>query len=97
MKERTWSLLGAGVVVPWCCLTPAVLSLVGLTGLSLSFLTSIESVLFPYMAILAVALLGRAHYLIYVKQQGNRLSRVVTWASTMAAVVTGTIRVWMSI
>ncbi len=90
MKERTWSLLGAGVTVPWCCLTPAALSLVGITGLSLGVLTRLEAALFPYLAILAAGLLGRAHYLIAVKHQGNRLSRIITWASTgLAAVMVG--------
>lgn len=33
--------------------------------------------------IMAVALLGRAYYLLHAKHQGNRLSRVITWASTV--------------
>ncbi|MGH7256596.1 MAG: hypothetical protein ACREI3_12570 [Nitrospirales bacterium] len=82
MKERTSSLLGAGVMVPRCCITPAPLSLVGITGLSLGLLTNIDAALFPYLAILAVALLGRAHYLIHIKHVGNRLSRMITWGST---------------
>jgi len=83
MKERGWSLFGAGLVVPWCCVAPATLSLAGVTGLSFGVLTRIEATLFPYLAILAVALLGRAHYLLHVKHQGNRLSRVTTWGSTV--------------
>jgi len=82
MKERGWSLLGAGVVTPWCCVAPAALSLVGITGLSVGVLTRIETALFPYMAILAVILIGRAHYLLYAKGQGNRMSRIVTWGAT---------------
>ena len=94
MKERTWSLLGAGVMVPWCCLTPAALSLVGITGLSVGTLVQIDSTLFPYLAVLSVGLLGRAHYLIALKHQGNRLSRIITWTSTgLAAVVIG-LRLW---
>ncbi len=82
MKERGWSLFGAGLVVPWCCIDPAALSLAGVTGLSFGVLITIEATLFPYLAIIAVALLGRAHYLLHVKHQGNRLSQEITWAST---------------
>ena len=82
MKERGSSLLGAGLVVPWCCVAPAVLSLLGVSGLSFGVLTRIETNLFPYLANIAVVLLGRAHYLLYVKHQGNQLSRIITWAST---------------
>ena len=82
MKERGWSLFGAGLVLPWCCVAPAALSLVGVSGLSLGVLTRIETTVFPYVAIFAVVLLGRAHYLLHQKHQGNRLSRAITWAST---------------
>ncbi len=82
MKEGGWSLFGAGLVVPWCCIGPVALSLAGVTGLSFGVLTTIEASLFPYLAMIAVALLGRAHYLLYVKHQGNQLSRIITWAST---------------
>ncbi len=74
--------LWRGPCAPRCCVAPAALSLVGLTGLSLGMLTRIEAILFPYLAIFAVMLLGRAHYLLHVKRQGNRLSRAITWAST---------------
>ena len=82
MKEGGWRLFGAGLVVPWCCIGPVALSLAGVTGLSFGVLITIEATLFPYLAIIAVALLGRAHYLLHFKHQGNRLSRVITWAST---------------
>ena len=82
MKERGWSLFGSGLVVPWCCVAPAALSLVGVTGLSFGVLSRIEATLFPYLALLAVVLLGRAHYLLHGKHQGNRFSRVLTWGCT---------------
>ena len=86
MKEGGSSFLGAGLVVPWCCVAPAVFSLLGVTGLSLGVLTRIETNLFPYLAIMAVALLGRAHYLLHVKHQGNRVSHVMTWAATLLVI-----------
>ncbi len=94
MKERAWSLLWAGCVIPWCCVAPAALSLAGVTGLSLGVLTRIEATLFPYLAILAVALVGQAHYLLYVKHQGNRLSRVTTWGSTGLVGVMLVVQLW---
>lgn len=96
MKERGWSLLGAGMVVPWCCVAPAALSLVGITGLSLGLLTNIEAaLLFPYLTILAVALLGRAHYLLYAKRKGNRLSRMITWGSTGLVAAMWAVHQWV--
>jgi len=95
MKERGWSLFGASLVLPWCCVAPAALSLVGVSGLSLGVLTQIEATLFPYLAILAIVLLGRAHYFHYVKHQGNRLSRMITGASTMLVMVMISVQLWV--
>jgi len=95
MKERGSSLLGAGLVMPWCCVAPAMLSLVGLTGLSLGTFTRVEADLFPYLAAMAVLLLGRAHYLFYAKRQGNRLSRIITWSSTGLVATLLTVRLWI--
>ncbi|RMH34127.1 MAG: hypothetical protein D6690_11265 [Nitrospirae bacterium] len=82
MRASGWSVLGAGLVVPWCCLAPAGLSLVGVSGLSLNVLGRLEAELFPYLAMAATLLIGYAHYLIALKRQGNMFSRIVTWAST---------------
>ncbi len=95
MKERGWSLFGAGLVLPWCCVAPAALSLVGVSGLSVGLLTQIEASLFPYLAISAVVLLGRAQYLLHVKRQGNRLSHVIAWGSTGLIGVMLVIQLWV--
>ncbi len=97
MKERGSSLLGAGLVVPWCCVAPAVFSLLGVTGLSFGVLTRIETNLFPYLVIMAVVLLGRAHYLLFVKRQGNQLSRIITWASTGLVSVMLVNQLWVGV
>ncbi len=97
MKERGSSLLGAGLVVPWCCVAPAALSLAGVTGLSFGVLTTIEASLFPYLAMIAVVLLGRAHYLLSVKHQGNQLSRIITWASTGLVSVMLVLQLWVGV
>lgn len=94
MKERGSSFLGAGLVVPWCYVAPAVFSLLGVTGLSFGGLTRIEANLFPYFVIMAVVLLGRAYYLLYAKNQGNRLSRLITWGSTILVGFMLIIQMW---
>ena len=92
MKEGGWSLLGSGLVVHLCCVAAAAASLAGVTSLSFGVLTRIEATLLPYLAIMAVVLLGRAHYLLHVKHQGNRVSHVVTWAATLLIVTLWGIR-----
>lgn len=83
MQESGWGILGASLVTPWCCLVPAGLSLVGVSSLSLGVFVQLEATLFPYLAAAAILLIGRAHYLLSVKRRGNRVSRIVTWVSTM--------------
>jgi hypothetical protein len=39
----------------------------------------------PYLLLISAIFLGRAHYLVYVKKQGNILSHIVVWLSTMLA------------
>ncbi len=94
LDDGAASPLGAGLVVPWCCVAPAMFSLLGVTGFSFGILTRIEATWFPYLAILAVVLLGRAHYLLYIKHQGNRVSPVVTWASTALVSLMLIIQMW---
>lgn len=57
MKERAWSLLGAGVTIPWCCVLAAVLSVIGVTGLTLGGLIQVDAALFPSLALAAIGLL----------------------------------------
>jgi hypothetical protein len=35
----------------------------------------------PVLIVLSVLLLGRAFYILYVRQRGTRLSEVITWLS----------------
>ena len=37
----------------------------------------------PILIVLSMALLARAHYVLYVLKRGNRFSAVVTWLSTL--------------
>jgi hypothetical protein len=43
----------------------------------------VASWLSPVLIALTAVLLARAHYMLYVLKQGNRLSSVITWLSTV--------------
>lgn len=70
--------------LPWCCITPAVLSLLGFLGAAGAARLFLEGITFPLFGI-SLLLLGRAHYLIYFKKHGNRIGKAVVWASTIGA------------
>lgn len=73
--------------LPWCCIVPAGFSLLSLGGVTAA--TTVLEGLAPLLLIIALFFLGRAHYLITVKKQGNRTSHVITWLSTLV-----TMTVW---
>ncbi|MFQ6676100.1 MAG: hypothetical protein ACE5LH_07110 [Fidelibacterota bacterium] len=84
------SVLGS---VPWCCILPASLSLFSVTGTVAGrlWMTTVSWLLLP----VSVALLARAFWLIYVRDQGAPWARGMTW---VAAVITAGLwasRVWV--
>ena len=40
----------------------------------------------PFLIGLAVFLLGRAHFLLYVRKRGTRSTAVITWLATTAVI-----------
>ncbi|GMT49780.1 MAG: hypothetical protein IEMM0008_1319 [bacterium] len=86
------SALGGLFALPWCCIIPAGFSILGLAGIMVT--RTVTQVLAPYLFILSVILLARAHYLLYVKRQGRPISHVITWASTVIAVTLWSVR-WL--
>lgn len=90
MNARWTGILGGLLALPWCCLIPAGLSLFGLAGVVVA--REVTGGLIPYLLAASVLFIGRAHYLLYVKRHGNRISRVVTWVSTLLAAVLWGIR-----
>jgi len=84
MDVRQNSLCGGLFALPWCCIVPAGFSLMGLAGVA-SARTGFEGFA-PFFLLIALFFLGRAHYLIHIKKQGNRASHVLTWVSTLLAV-----------
>ncbi|MFQ5779240.1 MAG: hypothetical protein ACE5HN_00470 [Nitrospiria bacterium] len=83
MDVKQTSFLGGLFALPWCCIIPAAISLVGLAGASVAREVTVSFT--PYLLVVSVLFLGRAHYLFYVKHQGNRVSHIVIWGSTMLA------------
>ena len=86
-------LLGGLLAMPWCCIIPAIFSLLGLAGVAVA--QEITGGLVPYLLAVSVLFLGRAHYLLYVKHQGNWTSHILTWASTVLALTLWGLR-WIS-
>ncbi len=78
--------------LPWCCIVPGILSLVGLGSVGLA--RAVARQLMPLFLLVGVLFLGRAYYLLYVKHEGNRFSRVTTWVSTALLIGVSILRFW---
>lgn len=83
MDSKQSSVMGGIFAIPWCCIIPSGLSLLGLAGVS--FAREVTVAFTPYLLAVSVLFLGRAHYLFYVKHQGNGVSHIVIWVSTVLA------------
>jgi len=59
------------------------LSLLGLAGGAAAF---VVGWLAPVLIALAVGLLARAFYILYVRKRGSRVSHVITWLSAVFVV-----------
>jgi len=79
--------------IPWCCILPASLSFLSLTGTIVGqvWMTKLSWVLLP----VSVALLGRAFWLMYVRHQGVRWARWMTWTAAVVSVGFWTPRLWL--
>ena len=84
--------IGSLFALPWCCIIPAIFSVLGLAGVAVA--REVTEGILPYLLVISVLFLGRAHYLIYIKHQGNRLSHIITWAATFLAVTLWGVR-WL--
>ena len=92
MDTKRTGMIGGVFALPWCCIIPAVFSVLGLAGVAVA--REVTGGLVPYLLAVSVLFLGRAHYLIYIKHQGNRVSHIVTWAATFLAITLWGIR-WL--
>ncbi len=83
-QNMGYSLGGFFLSLPWCCMTPSILSFFGFfgsVGATRGFLSEIYYPLF----VISVLLLGRANYLSFYKKRGNRISRALVLVSTIGA------------
>ena len=85
MDVRRTSITGGLFALPWCCIIPAVFSVLGLAGVAMA--RTVTEGLVPYLLAVSVLFLGRAHYLLYIKDHGSPLSHIVTWIATVLAIV----------
>lgn len=80
MKEGTAGVLGAVLSLPWCCILPGALALLGMTGVVVAREVAVE--LRPVLWGISALFLARAHYGLWIRRRGNRLSRLVVWMAT---------------
>lgn len=85
-------LAGMVLALPWCCIAPGVLALSGVAGVGLARIVARH--LMPLFLVGALLLVARAHYLLYVKGEGNRFSFVATWLSTLLIAASSVLRFW---
>lgn len=91
-KIHSNTLLGTLFALPWCCIVPGILSLLGLAGVTVATSRALAGQFMPVLLGISLVFLGRAHYLLYIKKQGSRLSHVVTWVATSLAITVWAIR-----
>ncbi len=70
--------------LPWCCITPAFLSLLGFFGAAGAARVFLTEAVYP-LFVISIFLLGRANYLSLYKKHGSYTSRAVVFVSTIGA------------
>ncbi len=81
--------LGALVsTLPWCCIAPALVAVLGATGSSAAGAGFASPVARPLLQGLSLALLARAHYDVTWKRHGAAWAKGIVWASTAFVLVT---------
>lgn len=70
--------------LPWCCITPAFLSLLGFFGAAGATKVFLMGVFYP-LFLISIFLLGRANYRSFYKKHGSDTSRAVVVVSTIGA------------
>jgi len=78
------SLAALFLSLPWCCIMPAVFSVLGFLGAAGAAGGFLVEVFYP-LFVISILLLGRAHYLSFYKKRGSRISMTVVFVSTSAA------------
>ena len=82
MIDKKSSILAIFFSLPWCCILPAIFSLLGLiAGVGAVRIWSVKFT--PVLFILSLLFLLRAHWLIYGRDQGSFASAILVWISTV--------------
>jgi len=70
--------------LPWCCIIPAVLSLMsfGFAALARLWLVRLAWLFLP----ISLGLLGRALWLVHWRKHGNRAVRWITWVAAVLVI-----------
>ncbi len=87
MNEKGVSMFSVAFAVPWCCVLPAGLAVAGVAGTAGMNIILMKYT--PFLLGLSALFLGRANYLVHIKKQGNRVSHIVVWISTLTALGLG--------
>lgn len=84
---KTKLISGLAVVTAWagtlklCCVLPAALAVLGLTGTAASLVVRWLS---PALTGMSLLFLGYSFYTLYVRRRGNRTGRITTWVSAVS-------------
>ena len=76
------SIIAVFFSLPWCCILPAIFSLLGLiSGIGAARIWSIKFT--PILFIFSLLFLARAHWLLYGRHQDSLASAILVWISTV--------------
>ena len=73
--------------LPWCCVLPGLLSVIGLAGAGAAAVDVLAGPAEYVLLGLSVLFLGRAHYLASWRGHGTRWSTTAVWISTVMVVL----------
>ncbi len=85
MNQRHTGLFPLLLSVPWCCVLPAVLSIISVGGAAAARLAIGR--LIPLLFAFSVVLLGYAHFRAWIRREGNRTARTVLVANSVFVAV----------
>lgn len=72
--------------LPWCCIAPVFLSLIGFLGAAGSTRIFVSKIFYP-LFILSILFLARAGYLSFYRKKGSKVSRIVVFISIIGALI----------
>lgn len=88
MKEKILSVgsIISSFLASICCVGIALFSALGFSGLGLSFI-SVFSPYKKFFMVLAILMLGTAHYTMVKNSNASKSTRIILWTSTIITIV----------